>query len=151
MTDSEYSKHKRRIQKLADRWLNCLGLKWWAIDINYEREGIPVSPTDAAVNWECNARVRAKWEYLKAAIDFNMLAVARLTDEELERTFVHECCHVLVAEMREWGPGDMTQAAVDISLKHEERVVCGLTSALLWTRRDGAGKLRRNRKKAKTA
>ncbi len=74
-----------------------------------------------------------------------MLAVADLPDEELERVFVHECCHVLVAEMREWGPGDMTQAACEISLKHEERVVCGLTSAFLWTRKDGAGKLRASR------
>lgn len=131
MTDGEYKKQKRRIQKLADRWLPALGLDQWHLDLAYKREGIAASAEDAAENWQCNAQARVKWEYQRATLSFNMLSMEDYDDKELERLFVHECCHALVAEMREWGTEAMTKDFADHALKHEERVVACLTEAFL--------------------
>ncbi len=127
VTDGEYKKQKRRIQKLADRWFPILGLDAWNMDLRYEREGIPTK----SEGWQCNAQTRAKWEYLRATISFNVLNLEDYDDEELERLFVHECCHVLLAEMREWGPDNMSAEAGEQAQKHEERVVCVLAEAFL--------------------
>lgn len=140
MNDSEYEAQRKRIQDLAEIWLPCLGLKWWKIDLVYEREGIGTSEKNQAGNWQCNANASVKWEYLRATLRFNMLTMEDQSDTDLERIFVHECCHVLVAELREWGPETLTQDQVEHSLKHEERVVSGLTSAFLWTARSAAGR-----------
>lgn len=129
MNDKDYDFHKARIGALADKWLPMLGLEWWTIDIEYHRAGISNGEED----WTTNARCNAKWEYMRATIAFNMLAVMDLSSDELERIFVHECCHILVCEMREWGPEKMLEAEQYQSIKHEERVVVGLTKAFLWT------------------
>ena len=47
---------------------------------------------------------------------------AGMSNEELERTVVHELVHALVNELREGG------------IDHEERVVTTLTKAVLWVR-----------------
>src|SRR6266704_788775 len=139
MTDKELAKQKRRIQILADRWLRPLGLLWWRIDIEYSREPIPTVDPD----WVCNAKCTAKWEYLRATLAFSMPNIADHDDQELERIFVHECCHALVNEMRMWGPPKLSEQELDEAMKHEERVVCALTAAFLWTRKDGQKKLRK--------
>lgn len=145
MTDAEYRKQKQRISKLADKWFAPLGLSWWSIDLRYHREGIPTSKENQAGNWECRAQAEVKWEYLSAALNFNLPAVAESIDEELERTFVHECCHVLINEMRMWAPAEISQDKMEEAMKHEERVVSAMTNAFLWTRKDGERKLKRGK------
>lgn len=127
MTDADYAKQKSRIGAMVDKWLSQLGLKWWSIDLTFHREGIPTTDArDIAAGWTINGTCEAKWEYLKATIAFNMPNVAGMDDCDLERFFVHECCHILVNEMC---PSERTEE----SWKHEERVVAQLTKAFLWT------------------
>lgn len=142
MTDKEYTLQKSRIQGLVEKWMAPLGLKWWNINIRYFREPLPISSGDAAAGWQCNAKAEAKWEYLSATVSFNLPAIEGADDEELERIVVHEFCHVLVHEMREWAPEEVSRDRSDVGIKHEERVVTALTSAFLWVRKSGEGKLK---------
>lgn len=73
------------------------------------------------------------WHYLLATITWDLQAVADQNDEELESAFVHECCHILVNEMRMWAEKDMDEAKHDEAVHHEERVVSTLANALVWT------------------
>lgn len=122
MTDEEYAAQKERLRTLTERWVAPLGLRWWRLDLEYDREGIRVSDEEHAENWRCLFRVFTRWEYAEAKIVCNMPALADLDDERLEEKFVHELVHVLVNEMREEGHC------------HEERVVTTLTKAFLWVR-----------------
>ena len=139
MDDAAYNKQKRRLQILAEKWIGPLGLKWWKVDIVYSREPIPSS---AGEGWNCIGKASVRWEYLDAKITFDMQAIEGMDDDRLEQLFVHECCHILVHEMREWCQSEgLGTDAMAAAMKHEERVVCQLTSAFLWTHKAGAGKL----------
>lgn len=145
-TDADFRKQRDRIRKLADKWLTVLGLKWWSIDIEYSR--VPLE-TDAGAEWVCTAKASAKWEYLRGTLSFNVIELISKPDEELERIFVHECCHLLVNEMRMWGEKRMSERECDEAMHHEERVVCGMTSAFLWTFKAGVDAAKATRKRAK--
>lgn len=129
MTDKEFAKEKARIERLADKWLQPLGLPWWSVKIEYSRETID-RRTDGRC---CVAQTMVDWHYLQATITFDMQAVADETDEDLERYFVHECCHILINEMREWAPEQLEAEKAADAIKHEERVVTTLASAFIWT------------------
>lgn len=133
MTDADYAAQKARVLAMATRWLKPLGLLWWRVEHQWSREPLRTSAEDKAENWVCLARTRAKWQYLHVAFEWNLPAIADLTDERLETTFVHECVHALVAEMREWA----TEHEDGGVILHEERVVTMLASAFLWTRQAG--------------
>lgn len=124
MTDKEYNLTKRRIQALVKKWIKPLGLNTWRVEVKYCRAGIEGDAADIAESREVIAKCYAKWQYLTALIEFNMLEVFALSDADLEETFVHECMHVFVNEMRMW---DEDHHGID----HEERVVSQLTSAML--------------------
>lgn len=131
MTDQEYRKQKKRVRKLIEKWHAALGLRWWRIDYNFYRECLPDHP-------EAVALCTVHWEYKEADIDFCLPKCAELADDRLEYMYVHECCHVLVAEMREWaGDGDRS---CPVRQRHEERVVTDLASAFLWVRLAGEGR-----------
>lgn len=139
MTDKDYNLTKRRIQALVKKWIKPLGLNTWKVEIQYCRAGIEGDAKDKADNFEVKARCYAQWRYLTALIEFNMLAAFALSDAELEETFVHECMHVFVNEMRMWNE--------DHGIDHEERVVSQLTSAMLGVR--AAGKVVVKQRKGK--
>lgn len=133
MTDAEYAAQKKRIAALSKKWLKPLGLLWWNVEMVYCREGIPQdNPERAAENWQPMARAKVLWPYLRLVIEWNMPEVAERNDDDLERIFVHECCHALVNEMREWHDHP-AESAID----HEERVVTMLTNAFLWVQTMG--------------
>jgi hypothetical protein len=57
--------------------------------------------------------------------------IALKTDGEVQASLMHELIHALVAEMQEWRHADgRYQPSVDEAVKHEERVVVGLTHAM---------------------
>ena len=137
MDDAAFGKQKRRLLKLANRWIGPLGLKWWKLDLVYSR-----TPLDSSKpGFYCQAKTSVAWEYLDATITWNMEAIEGLSDEELEKIFVHECCHILVNEMRMWGPSKLDEEKLHEAMLHEERVVTQLALAFLWTRKDGSGEL----------
>jgi hypothetical protein len=121
--DAEYARQKRRLLALFERWAGPLGLRWWDIDMAYEREQFEVDGKPAP---ETIAQTAVNWRYGHATITWNMPQVAQLADDKLERTFVHELAHLLVNEMRQCDQDDW--------LDHEERVVTNLTKAFLWLR-----------------
>jgi hypothetical protein len=120
MTDAEYEAARQRILTLAEKWLGMLGLKWWAIDTVYDREGTDL--TDA-----CVAQVSCRWEYAHGSILWNMPLVAQQSDEDLERVFVHECMHFFLHETRAG-----TRCDCEFDIRHEERVATMLQKAFLW-------------------
>jgi hypothetical protein len=107
------------VRKLLNTWIYVLGLAWYYIEADYYDSEKDFKKTTGNI---VVMRVWVDWRYMTATIAVNVPAVARLSDDELERTVVHELCHALVNEMRETG------------IDHEERVVTMLTKAFLWTR-----------------
>ena len=115
-SDLVKAQQRERIQKLIDKWVGAIGLRWWHIDFNYLSEignGVSESPA-----MECTAR----WEYMRAVIGVNIGVIKNMGDEELEYCFVHELMHIFVCEMRH--EGQVTP--------HEERVVTTLAHAMIW-------------------
>lgn len=104
-----------------DKWISCLGISWWDVDILYYDD-----PASIIQHFRRNddllilATCDANWMYGTATISVNLPAFAERTPEQIERTVVHELCHILVNEMREG------------ELHHEERVVTSLTKAIFW-------------------
>lgn len=110
------------LKALFGQWIDRLGLAWWDITIRYYDAPGEIVERFGDQNGESliAARTMVLWQYGTATIDVNLTAFEDLTPVEIERTVVHELCHILVNEMREG------------ELHHEERVVTGLTKAFLW-------------------
>jgi hypothetical protein len=113
---------KDMIKAAFKKWLKPLGLLWWEIDIHFIEDPAAVVKTfrDPGEDFNVCAVTYTKWQYASASIDVNVPAFAGLDPDKIERIVVHECCHVLVNEMREG------------EIHHEERVVTQLTKAFFW-------------------
>lgn len=130
MTDKEYREQKKRVQKYLDKWITPLGLRWWKIDVVWDRATHCDSDPPGGSE-HCAAHVKCRWEYLEATVTFHLLQLIEQKDDDLEKVIVHELCHVLVNEMRApIAPNDETHAEW---MKHEERVVSTLACAFIWT------------------
>ena len=127
MNDAEFKAQKKRLQALRNRWHNCLGLRWWTVTHNYERDTLVVNGEMSATT---AASCTADWRYLQATVSWNLALVADQTDAGLERIFVHEMMHILLDEMRHFHE--------EGGMNHEERVATTLAQAFLWTRETGA-------------
>jgi len=136
VTDKEYREQKRRLKKLADRWLKPLGLLWWKVQIVYDCDGLQ-QPEDKSRSLIGVTTV--DWHYLLATITFDMREIARQSDDDLEMQFVHECCHILINEMRMWAGEEMSRDKLEEVMKHEERTATMLAKAFIWTRQAGQG------------
>ncbi len=130
MTDKEYRDFRRRISKLGKKWLLMLGFRHWDTQVETSRH------PDPEVS-DCVGKANTKWEYQKVTLTFYGPGLMKYTDKELEEVYVHECCHALVAETRQWGYESIPKDKAEEGMKHEERVVTQLTNAILWTYRDG--------------
>lgn len=133
MNDLEFEAQKERVRRVYDRWDQPLGLKWWRITQEWCRDlsGFE-GESNGHVNFTPLARTSASWEYMIATISFNLVGIADIDDEALERVVVHEMCHVLVREMRD----DYGGHATHDTPAHEERVVSSLAQAFIWVRGD---------------
>jgi hypothetical protein len=132
MTDREYREQKARICKLIGKWVGPLGLKWWSLNFTYSREPLESGKGES---YACLGTCTADWEYLTAQITFNLPALSKKSDADLEECFVHELCHVFVNEMRMWGEKEMPTEKHDEAMHHEERTVTQLANAFLWLRK----------------
>lgn len=124
MTDKEFEKEKKRIQKLKDKWMPLLWLNQYWINFDYERENqgedmTDYRPQDVGGRWESIMVTRSDPFYLKANITCYLLQTKKLNDEELEETFLHELCHIHLATLH-------TKENAD----NEERIVTLLARAL---------------------
>lgn len=124
MTDKEYFFQKKRIQKLARKWVHSLGLGWWNVKIEYDREEphgdmMSYSPKDVDGRWVVHMETRCDPNYLKATITCYLLPIANMkNDEELEEMFLHELMHIFVSPMKS-----------DKKAAEEERVATTLARA----------------------
>lgn len=135
MTDAEYERTKRRVRKIANKWIGMVGLGTWNVDLVYERAGIRSKSKEGDdADRRVAMNVTTRWEYQQAAVSIDMLECFGMTDATLEETFVHELAHVLVNEMREFGraPDDLAPRNCTV---HEERVATMIANALIWTDR----------------
>lgn len=126
MTDKEKKLLKGRVNTLLKEWIfKLIPLRDWQIVAVFsdDKEATPFG-------YEAGAFADAVWYYRRATITFIMPSIFDLQDLELESLVVHELCHLLVNEMREWGNESATK------VRHEEHVVTGLAMALLQTKYD---------------
>ncbi len=146
MTDKEYREQKARIKALIPKWVYPLGLRWWKVTFEYERDGLELGAhIENNGSAQCLARTSVRWQYLDALIVWNMPALVGTDDEELEKSFVHELCHIFVHEMREWAGEEMEKDKLTDAIRHEERVVTQLTAAMLWLRKHAFDEGKRKR------
>jgi hypothetical protein len=135
MTDQEFEDIKGRVRALLDEWAfgnkenpipRMMLLKDWVVKVNYFREG-----SEETVDGDvAGASVTSVWYYKQAVMDFMCGEIYTLAPLELELLVIHELCHILVNEMREWGEG----AGDTKDMHHEERVVTDLAMAFLQTK-----------------
>ena len=140
MTDAEHVKQKSRLDKLRRKWIPILGLSDWEIDFVGHRAS-PIADNNDLVcsGWARLATAEVHWEYKRATLRFDLRVLGDYNDTQVENTFVHECCHVIVNEMREWSPKEgMDSDLVKGCMNHEERVVTELTKAFIKTFGAGA-------------
>lgn len=123
MKPKVYRKAHARIQATFDRWITALGLRWWSIEIWYYDSRKGFLKASGASGPNVAMRNTTKWEYGMVTIQVCVPALAKMSDDELDRAVVHELLHTLVNEMRDEG------------IKHEERVVTALTKAVFWVRK----------------
>jgi hypothetical protein len=134
MTDREFESIRERIKTAVEKWLPALGLKWWhEILISYDRERFSEERNGHPA--DCAGFTKVNWEYLDAHVTFSVACIwaKELSDEEIDYLVRHELCHILVNEMRMWGPPThRDEQARDEAIKHEERVVTQLAQAIKW-------------------
>jgi len=112
-------KQRKRIRALADKWLQPLGLLWWGIEFRHikDRAGFKRDNGNEAL-----MIVYADWRYMKAVVEVNTEMMKDIDDDELELSFLHEMCHIILDEM-------------DCPDKdHEERVATTMAHAFRWVR-----------------
>lgn len=117
-----YKRTRNRARRYFEQWTYLLGLRWWDVQVRWYDNERDFRKASGATTDNVAMRISADWRYVAATIWVNVPAIAELSDEELERSIVHELCHVLVSEMHESGEG------------HEERVVTMLSKAFMWVR-----------------
>ena len=128
MNDAEYEAQKERVQALFSKWVKPLGLGWWTITTEWDRQfknSEPKSTPYGKNEKNCPMDCSASWKYGTALIVCYLPAITTLTDTELEWAVVHELMHIMVNECRVGG---------DDWLDHEERVCSTLAKAFLWLR-----------------
>lgn len=134
VTDQEFESIRSRIKAAVEKWLPAMGLKWWhEIIITYERDRFSQERNGHPP--DCAAFTRVSWEYLDAIVTFSVACCwsKEYTDQEIDYLVRHELCHLLVNEMRMYGPPNhRDEQAADEAIKHEERVVTQIAQAFGW-------------------
>ena len=103
------------IRKFTLKWKTALFLGMWKID--WSIKDWLISETK---DFQCIARCETDWRYFEATLSFNFLKMKDMSEEEIEKTVIHELLHVVLNEMREGGA------------EHEERVASHFTMIMNW-------------------
>jgi hypothetical protein len=113
----EEREQRRRIMRACKKWSEQMWLTSWKKEVQYAE-----SLGEVGENYRRCAACEADWRYKHLTLTFALDAVADMTDEELERTVIHELLHAIVEELR--------SAPKNVRLAHEERVVTHLTDVI---------------------
>jgi hypothetical protein len=118
LTEKNLEKYRRQALKFLSKWIKILGLDRCQLTIEFSDEAKMSEDGMHLV-----AETSASWQYNSAMIVFHVANFDKLKPNRLEMVVIHELVHILVNEMRSYTASDGTS--------HEERVVCGLTDALM--------------------
>lgn len=135
MTDAEYEAQKARVRALIERWVAPLGLGWWQITFEFERDSGQFK-VDGVPSLKTVGCTGADWRYLSATIGWNVSRLPEFDDDKLEAVFVHELMHIFLNEFRaliEDGEKLGTNLRDDW-LAHEEHTATVLSKAFIWVR-----------------
>jgi hypothetical protein len=91
VTDKEYRELKKRVGKHLTKWQAPMGLRWWDIQIVWDRS----YASNQALAAETDMNL---WKYRTATITFYLPKIAELKEDvDVEKVVVHELCHVLLS------------------------------------------------------
>lgn len=139
--DSVYKRDRDRIRRLFKKWIFNLGLGSWKCDLNHVR-GYTASHDGVHTT---AASITCDWRYQVLTVEVSLICITDMDDDELEYVIVHELCHAMVNEMREF-----KDHPKDNAIDHEERVVTCLAKAMQWVHtagwNEGRADLRRQQK-----
>lgn len=133
MNDKEFAKQQRRVQALARRWQPVILQDYWRVEYVWHRGPFESSGLDGDVLERRIADATADWRYCHATIQWNLEAAWQEDDEALERTVIHELCHLALAELRHGISDEAFNTARWVA--HEEHVVTLLAVAFAEARR----------------
>lgn len=123
MTDKEYREQKKRVKKYIDKWFKTLGLGWFSVDMEWSRER----------DGETAARTLSSWQYKNATITWFLPLLAQHDDDTVERTVVHEFCHILLSALAQ-NQSDSNEGLANQINEYTTEVVA---SAMIWARMAG--------------
>lgn len=131
MKPKAYKAYRKRCRNYLNTWIPLLSLQDYRIRVNYYDDSADFPGASDYSEGIMLARVSCQWEYLDVTIAVNVPAIARLSEEEIEETIVHELCHIIVNEM----------SSECVERKHEERVVTNMARTFLRLRNMGKQKV----------
>lgn len=111
MTDKEYEKQKKRVQRYINKWFDAMGLGWFRVEMVWSRERAEDAPTT-------DARTYTHWQYRDSSITWFLPAIADCDNEYLEGIVVHEFSHILLAPLLS------VDEEKDLPLQHEYATEC---------------------------
>lgn len=91
--DARYKKEKARIGKYMTKWQGPLGLRWFKIEVAFDRSYSPDNTHTAAVTH------MGAWQYHQFTITYYIPEMMDMPDDEIETTVLHELSHVLLASI----------------------------------------------------
>jgi hypothetical protein len=112
--NDELKTTRRRIKEITRRLERQLQVGGWLkIEHHFSHDG------------ESDASTTVKWEYREATIEWNLAGCARLRDDELELTAIHEYVHSLLAPIASLVPeGDIHAKLEELATESIARVIC---------------------------
>lgn len=117
MTDKEFAKQQKRVERYFQYWQRALWLEQWRTTFKWHRGEFSQDESDGRTVM----RVTSDYRYMQAEVEVYLPAVVDQEDEALERSVVHELSHVLLNEMHYWNEDG----------SHEERVATTMSQAFV--------------------
>jgi hypothetical protein len=143
LNDREAAQQIKRLKRIQQKWVSCLGLDWWTMEFVYSRDPLrDVGPAGFRNDTRAVASTSSDWRYRDATMTFDLALCSTLPDDQLESVFLHEAMHVHLNEIRD---GEITVEQRD----REERVATTMAIVLGWVRDSGKKEARISNAQAK--
>lgn len=122
----QFKAQRKRIRRLAKKWIRPLGLGGWNIRHHYYDSSDNFLAAVPRAGDEPFMTCRADWKYGWAVISVNCAALVGRSDAVLEWCYLHELGHVFLSELGIDPDGKKAH--------HEEHVATVLAKAFVWLR-----------------